>query len=201
MAALDTNVLVRWLLKDDPQQTRLAQSLLLRAREHDEALWVSNTVFLETEWVLRSRCGAIAPAHLRSPRRTPRRCAASGLISSRRCTLPGWSAARLHMPAPRLAMRQQPSGAGHQQGHCRVALHEVVGQLGRAPPAAVGRQGRRAHRPRAGAEARGLSGWVPIRHGVPFLDHLPDVIPSRTRPEPQVAVEARPTMLRNNFEY
>ena len=44
MAALDTNVLVRWLTHDDAQQCQAA-----------ERLFVAVTVVLELEWVLRSR--------------------------------------------------------------------------------------------------------------------------------------------------
>jgi predicted nucleic-acid-binding protein len=47
MLAVDTNVVLRMILADDPQQTRAAQ-LLFR----NEILWISKTVVLETIWVL-----------------------------------------------------------------------------------------------------------------------------------------------------
>jgi predicted nucleic-acid-binding protein len=55
MAALDTNVLVRWLTDDDATQSALVASLLAAVASKDERLFVAVTVMLETEWVLRSR--------------------------------------------------------------------------------------------------------------------------------------------------
>lgn len=55
MASLDTNVLVRWLMNDDPPQCRLIERVLLKARRQQEALFVPVTVLLELEWVLRTR--------------------------------------------------------------------------------------------------------------------------------------------------
>ena len=52
MRAIDTNVLVRALVKDDPAQSPRAERLL---REH--RVFVPVTVMLELEWVLRSRYG------------------------------------------------------------------------------------------------------------------------------------------------
>ena len=49
MIALDTNVVVRLLADDDPDQSRRAAGLL-----EDNAVFVPLTVLLETEWVLRS---------------------------------------------------------------------------------------------------------------------------------------------------
>jgi predicted nucleic-acid-binding protein len=48
MAAVDTNVLVRLLVADDPAQTRRALSFL----EARRPLWVSTVVLVETIWVL-----------------------------------------------------------------------------------------------------------------------------------------------------
>jgi predicted nucleic-acid-binding protein len=48
MTALDTNVLVRVVTADDPEQLAIALEVL---RSGD--LWVCKTVLLETEWVLR----------------------------------------------------------------------------------------------------------------------------------------------------
>ena len=52
MRAIDTNVLVRALVRDDPASARRAEALL---REHP--VYVPVTVMLELEWVLRSRYG------------------------------------------------------------------------------------------------------------------------------------------------
>lgn len=55
MAALDTNLLVRLLVQDDPQQTAAVQQLLARSIQNAETLFVPITVSLELEWVLRAR--------------------------------------------------------------------------------------------------------------------------------------------------
>ena len=55
--ALDTNVVVRLLVGDDPTQARRARALL--AAGHDVRVPV--TVLLEAEWVLRSAYGYPAP--------------------------------------------------------------------------------------------------------------------------------------------
>jgi predicted nucleic-acid-binding protein len=52
MIAVDTNILVRFLVRDNPTQAGRAAALV-RANE----IWVSKTVLLETEWVLRSLYG------------------------------------------------------------------------------------------------------------------------------------------------
>ncbi len=54
MPALDTNVLVRYLVADDNRQFQAAKSLIESAGV-DEALFVPLTVSIELEWVLRSR--------------------------------------------------------------------------------------------------------------------------------------------------
>lgn len=48
MIAIDTNIIVRVLTADDPTQTKIAADLL-----RSNAVWISKTVLLETEWVLR----------------------------------------------------------------------------------------------------------------------------------------------------
>ena len=48
MKAVDTNVLVRLLTGDDPDQARLAA-----AEMREGPIFVSTTVLMETEWVLR----------------------------------------------------------------------------------------------------------------------------------------------------
>lgn len=49
MLAVDTNVLVRYLTRDHPIQSPRARDLI-----GGNDIWVSVTVVLETEWVLRS---------------------------------------------------------------------------------------------------------------------------------------------------
>lgn len=53
MIALDTNVLVRYLVKDDAKQTALAAALIDRTTAADASLFVSDIVVCETVWVLR----------------------------------------------------------------------------------------------------------------------------------------------------
>jgi predicted nucleic-acid-binding protein len=54
MAALDTNVLVRYLVQDDPAQADRVEQLIDAALAAGETLYVPVTVALELEWVLRS---------------------------------------------------------------------------------------------------------------------------------------------------
>ncbi len=49
MIAIDTNVVVRFLVDDDHEQFRRAQQVIANA-----PVFISNTVLLECEWVLRS---------------------------------------------------------------------------------------------------------------------------------------------------
>jgi len=56
MPALDTNLLVRFLVGDDPARFALVKRFVEEAAEDDE-LFVPLTVSLELEWVLRSRYG------------------------------------------------------------------------------------------------------------------------------------------------
>jgi len=57
MAALDTNVLVRYLVQDEARQGAAARRLIRGAVEAGGALFVPFTVVLELEWVLRSSFG------------------------------------------------------------------------------------------------------------------------------------------------
>jgi predicted nucleic-acid-binding protein len=50
--ALDTNVLVRFLVEDDPAQARRAKALLQGAIDAGEACFVSDVVLCEIVWVL-----------------------------------------------------------------------------------------------------------------------------------------------------
>jgi predicted nucleic-acid-binding protein len=55
MLGVDTNVLIRYLLRDDPLQHEKARRLIAREARRSEPVSVSLLVLLETEWVLRSR--------------------------------------------------------------------------------------------------------------------------------------------------
>ena len=55
MAALDTNILVRWLTNDDAKQCAAVARLLDKTISKGERLFVTVTVMLEVEWVLRAR--------------------------------------------------------------------------------------------------------------------------------------------------
>jgi len=55
MAALDTNVLLRFLLQDDAAQAAAARRLIRATAEAGDTLYVPVSVALELEWVLRSR--------------------------------------------------------------------------------------------------------------------------------------------------
>jgi predicted nucleic-acid-binding protein len=57
VAALDTNVLVRFLVQDDAKQGLLARELIRSTLEKGEPLYVPVTVMLGLEWVLRSNFG------------------------------------------------------------------------------------------------------------------------------------------------
>jgi predicted nucleic-acid-binding protein len=54
MAALDTNMLVRYLVEDDAAQLAAAKKLIRSALAAGETLFIPITVTLELEWVLRS---------------------------------------------------------------------------------------------------------------------------------------------------
>lgn len=55
MLGIDTNVLVRYLVRDDEAQFEKANRLIKRGVAADEPVFVSLPVLFETEWVLRSR--------------------------------------------------------------------------------------------------------------------------------------------------
>ncbi|MGD9942863.1 MAG: PIN domain-containing protein [Burkholderiaceae bacterium] len=57
MPALDTNVLVRYLVRDDASQAAAAQRLIRKCVDELQTLFVPITVTLELEWVLRSNFG------------------------------------------------------------------------------------------------------------------------------------------------
>jgi predicted nucleic-acid-binding protein len=55
MLGIDTNVLVRYLTRDDQPQFEKARRLIDRGVNNGEPVLVSLLVLMETEWVLRSR--------------------------------------------------------------------------------------------------------------------------------------------------
>jgi len=57
MPALDTNVLVRYVVQDDDAQLAAAKRLIRKCVEEGRPLFVPVTVALEVEWVLRSNFG------------------------------------------------------------------------------------------------------------------------------------------------
>jgi predicted nucleic-acid-binding protein len=54
MATLDTNILIRYLVKDDEAQLAATKKLIRAALAAGETLFIPITVTLELEWVLRS---------------------------------------------------------------------------------------------------------------------------------------------------
>ena len=55
MIAVDTNVLVRLLVGDDPSQAAKARKLFDRAAEGGVSVWVSDTALVELAWTLGRR--------------------------------------------------------------------------------------------------------------------------------------------------
>lgn len=57
MKGLDTNVLVRYLVKDDIQQAEKASAFIRKAISEGEALFINHIVLCELVWVLESAYG------------------------------------------------------------------------------------------------------------------------------------------------
>ncbi len=57
MPALDTNVLVRYVVRDDTAQLAAAKRLISRCLAEAQSIFVPVTVVLELEWVLRASFG------------------------------------------------------------------------------------------------------------------------------------------------
>ena len=55
MLGLDTNVIARIVLADDPVQTQQALAAIAQAQEENETIVLALATVLELEWVLRSR--------------------------------------------------------------------------------------------------------------------------------------------------
>jgi predicted nucleic-acid-binding protein len=54
MVGVDTNVIVRFLIKDDPEHYRSALSILQHAKAENENVYISLIVLAEVSWVLKS---------------------------------------------------------------------------------------------------------------------------------------------------
>lgn len=54
MIGVDTNVVVRYLVEDDAEQTKRAEALFRRAAAKGETIFVSEVVLCEIVWVLES---------------------------------------------------------------------------------------------------------------------------------------------------
>ena len=80
MIGIDTNVLVRFLVRDDETQFEKAQRLIRREFGRGETVLISQLVLLETEWVLRSRYALAKNDIVR---------AFSGLLDSEELTIEG----------------------------------------------------------------------------------------------------------------
>ena len=52
MIGLDTNVLVRYLVQDDPVQAKKASALIDRSAAQDSAMFINHVVMCELAWVL-----------------------------------------------------------------------------------------------------------------------------------------------------
>lgn len=61
MLGLDTNVLIRYLMRDDETQFEKARKLIRRETAASRPVFIGQLVLLETEWVLRSRYGLTKP--------------------------------------------------------------------------------------------------------------------------------------------
>lgn len=57
MIAVDTNVLLRAFVEDDPRQSHLAQQFLTNAVGVDNPAWVATIVLAEMAWLPRNRFG------------------------------------------------------------------------------------------------------------------------------------------------
>jgi len=55
LRAIDTNIIIRFLVKDDPKQCVAVKKLFETVEENGDKLWVPFCVILEMIWVLRSR--------------------------------------------------------------------------------------------------------------------------------------------------
>ena len=112
MAALDTNILVRFLVEDDVAQLAAAKKLIRKCVQTGEVLYVPVTVALELEWVLRSNFGFAKPDVVNT---------LSQLLSSVELTFESEAALEV-------ALVLYSQGAADFSDCLHVALAAVVGQ-------------------------------------------------------------------------
>ena len=112
MAALDTNILVRFLVEDDVAQLAAAKKLIRKCVQTGEVLYVPVTVALELEWVLRSNFGFAKPDVVNT---------LSQLLSSVELTFESEAALEV-------ALGLYSQGAADFSDCLHVALAAVVGQ-------------------------------------------------------------------------
>jgi predicted nucleic acid-binding protein len=100
MIGIDTNVLVRFLVRDDEAQFDRARRLIKREASGGEPVMVSQLVLLEAEWVLRSRYSLKKGAIVAAPPATPR-----PFVTASRCPPPDPGCRATHLrrrAAPRI---------------------------------------------------------------------------------------------------
>jgi len=112
MAALDTNILVRFLVEDDVAQLAAAKKLIRKCVQTGEVLYVPVTVAIELEWVLRSNFGFAKPDVVNT---------LSQLLSSVELTFESEAALEV-------ALVLYSQGAADFSDCLHVALAAVVGQ-------------------------------------------------------------------------
>jgi predicted nucleic acid-binding protein len=64
MPALDTRILVRYIVQDDAAQLAAAKRLISRIVAEGSTLFIPVTVVLALEWVLRSRFGSAPDSYM-----------------------------------------------------------------------------------------------------------------------------------------
>lgn len=63
MIGLDTNVVIRYLVQDEPKQSAIATHLIEKAVADGEILWICQVTLCEIAWVL-ERCYSLAKSDL-----------------------------------------------------------------------------------------------------------------------------------------
>lgn len=163
MTALDTSVLVRLIVRDDPAQVTRAAALI-----RENACWAPTTVLLEAEWVL----GAVSGY---SPEQVVE--AFGRLVSMENMELESGSAARLALDRHGLGLDSADVlhlAASHDRDRFAtfdVALRRAATRFGRWPPVMDPR-----HRPR----------------GASRIVLLPSAATARLRPEAPGSCAPRP---------
>ncbi len=90
MIAVDTNVLVRYLVDDDPDQSARAAAFVERLLERDDRIFVSRIVLCEVVWVLTRGYGFSRPEVVRALR---------GLLKARQVVVEELDAVRRSLDA------------------------------------------------------------------------------------------------------